>query len=68
MNEKPTQAGLFAGFKMLEVKIEYIAETLRLFKEDFREHCRRQFQTWLWIVPTLFSIAQFLYMLLSHER
>ena len=64
MNSKPTIKDTYTLIKVLEERIEGFTFTIRELRQDLLAHIRKGTQLWLFAVPTLILIAQFLYVIL----
>jgi len=64
MNSKPTIKDTYTLVKVLEERIEGFIFTIRELRQDLLAHIRKGTQLWLFAVPTLILIAQFLYVIL----
>ena len=68
MNSKPTIKDTYILGKVLEERMDHFIQLLAGVQRELRAHIRKHTQLWLFAIPTLIMIAQFLYVILMTWR
>lgn len=68
MNGKPTVTKLDKKLDLLALTVENVDKSLSSLAKSFARHCREHWKNLFWVIPTLLSAVQLIFLLLHSGR